>query len=60
MDLTHKLGEYRMGELRAKRESGLLKEKEEYYLRINNAHSDSIKDLEGELAGWEAKYSERE
>ena len=60
MDLTHKLGEYRMGELRAKRESGLLKEKEEYYLRVNNANSDNIKDLEAELVGWEAKYSERE
>lgn len=35
-----------MNELRAKRECGLLKEKEEYYLRVNNAHMENMKDIE--------------
>lgn len=34
-----------MGELKAKRESGLLKEKEEYYLRVNNNQTENIKEL---------------
>ena len=38
----------------------MLKEKEEYYMRINNANTDSIKDLEEELANWEVKFNERE
>lgn len=45
MDLTHKMSDYRMSELRAKRECSLLKEKEEYYLRVNNANTENIKDL---------------
>lgn len=32
-----------MAELKAKRETGLLKEKEEYYLRVSNANSENIK-----------------
>ena len=60
MDLTHKLSDYRMGELKAKRESALLKEKEDYYLRVNNANNDNIKDLETELANWEEKHNQRE
>lgn len=32
-----------MNELKAKREASLLKEKEEYYLRVNNAHTESLK-----------------
>lgn len=39
IDLTKKLSEYKMAELKAKRELGLLKEKEEYYLRVNNANN---------------------
>ncbi len=38
----------------------MLKEKEEYYLRINNANTDNIKELEQELAKWDVKYNERE
>lgn len=60
IDLTKKLSEYKMAELKAKRECNLLKEKEEYYLRVNNAHTENIKDIEVELANWEKKYNERE
>ena len=60
MDLTHKMSDYRMSQLRAKRECSLLKEKEEYYLRVNNAHTENIKDLEAQLANFEKKQSERE
>lgn len=60
IDLTKKLSEYKMAELKAKRELGLLKEKEEYYLRVNNANNENIKEIEEELANWEKKYNERE
>lgn len=60
IDLTKKLSEYKMGELKAKRECGLLKEKEEYYLRVNNTQTESIKEIEEELANWEKKFNERE
>jgi len=30
----------------------LLKEKEEYYMRVNNTNIDNIKELEGELGKW--------
>jgi hypothetical protein len=46
-----------MSELRAKRELNLLKEKEEYFMRVNNANTDNIKDLEQELATWELKFN---
>ena len=38
----------------------MLKQKYEYYMRINNANNDSIKDLEDELGKWEIKYNERQ
>ena len=60
IDLTKKLSDYKMNELKAKREVNLLKEKEDYYMRVNNSNSDSIKELEEELGKWEIKYSERE
>lgn len=60
MQLTNKLSEYRMGELKAKREAALLKEKEDYYLRVNNTHAENAKELEAELANWEAKHNQRE
>lgn len=49
-----------MAELKAKRQCNMLKEKEEYYMRINNANNDSIKDLEDQLGKWEIKYNQRE
>lgn len=60
MDLTKQLSEYKMSELKTKREYNLLKEKEEYYMRINNANTDNIKELEVELGKWEVKFNERE
>jgi hypothetical protein len=41
-----------MNELKTKREMNLLKEKEEYYMRIHNTHNDNIKELEEELSSW--------
>lgn len=35
-----------MSELKAKRELNLLKEKEEYYLRIHNTHNENIREIE--------------
>lgn len=57
IELTKKLSEYKMAELKAKRELGLLKEKEEYHLRVNNAHTENLKEIEEELANWEKKYN---
>ena len=45
MDLTKQLSEYKMNELKAKREASMLREKEEYYMRINNANTDNIREL---------------
>jgi|JI9StandDraft_2_1071091.scaffolds.fasta_scaffold70000_2 hypothetical protein len=60
MELTNKLSEYRMGELKARREASLLKEKEDYYMRVNNTHIENAKELEAELASWETKHNQRE
>ena len=38
----------------------LVKEKEEYYTRINNANTQNIKELEQELGKWEIKFNDRE
>lgn len=46
IDLTKKLSDYKMSELKAKRELNLLKEKEEYYLRIHNTHNENIREIE--------------
>lgn len=46
IDLISNLSGYKMAELKAKREASLLKEKYEYYLRVNNAHTENIKDIE--------------
>ena len=44
-------------ELRCKRESVLLKEKEDYYTRIHHTNQDTIKELQEELAKWETKFA---
>lgn len=44
-------------ELRCKRESTLLKEKENYYTRIHNTSQDIIKELQDDLAKWEEKHA---
>ena len=46
-----------MVELKCKRESALLKEKEDYYTRIHHTNQDLIKDLELELSKWETKFT---
>ena len=60
IDLSTKLSEYKLTELRAKREAGLSREKEEYYQRINRQHLDHIKQIENELAVWDIKFTQRE
>ena len=42
----------KMSELKAKRELNLLKEKEEYYLRIHNTHNENIREIEEKLSNW--------
>lgn len=50
--MSKKLTEYKMVELRCKRESSLLREKEEYYMRINHSNQEAIKEMQSELAKW--------
>ena len=49
-----------MSELKSKRQASLLNEKQEYYMRVNNTNTDTIKELEEELGKWQVKFNERE
>lgn len=60
MDLSKKLSEYKIVELRCKRQSALLKEKEQYYMRINHSNQEAIREMQVELSKWEVKFSDRE
>ena len=60
IDITSKLSDYRLKELKAQREVYLVKEREEYYARVNRTQVDHIKKLEEEISKYDIKYNERE
>lgn len=60
IDITSKLSDLRLKELKAQREVYLVKEREEYYARVNRTQVDHIKKLEEEISKYDAKYNERE
>jgi hypothetical protein len=60
IDITGKLSELRLKELKAQREIYLVKEREDYYARVNRTQVDHIKKLEEEVSKSDAKYNERE
>lgn len=59
IELSSKLKEYKMSELKSKREASLATEKEEYYQRMTRQYLEQIKSLERELAEWSMKYAKR-
>ena len=60
IEISEKMTDLRLQELKAQRELYLIKEKEEYYARINRTQVDHIKKLEEELSKFEFKMNERE
>lgn len=60
VDLSNKITEHKLGELKAQRETSVIKEREEYYMRINKNQINQITALEEAVAGNEAKFNERE
>lgn len=60
MEMSQKLTDYRLKELKSQREVYLVKEREDYYARINRTQVDHIKKLEEELAKSDSKFNERE
>ena len=59
LDVSAKLSEYRLEELKAKRELSLSQQKELYHQGIIRHQTERMKELETELADWEKKQTER-
>lgn len=60
IDTSKKLSEYRLAELKAKRDVNLFEQKEEYHQRLIRQQTERMKVLEEELASWEVKHAQRE
>ncbi len=59
-EVTDKNVQLRAAELRLTREMAVAGEREKHFRRLYEASEDSLKALEKELAGWEARYRARE
>ena len=60
IEMSERLREFKLSELKAKRESSVALEKEEYYQRIGRQNLENIKNIENELAEWNIKFAKRE
>lgn len=60
IEITSKLSQMKLKELKSQRELFLVKEREEYYARVNRTQVDHIKKLESEISKYDLKYNERE
>jgi len=60
IEVSSKLSEYKLAELKAKRDITLLNQKEEYYQRLIRQYTESMKEMEEALSQWELKYAQRE
>jgi len=60
IDISEQLSVLKLKELKAQRELYLIKEREEYYARVNRTQVDHIKKLEEELSRFELRLNERE
>lgn len=60
IEMSERMREYKLGELKAKRECAALSEKEEYYQRMARQNLENIKTLEQDLAEWDLKFAKRE
>jgi len=59
IEVSAKLSEYRLAELKAKRDVNLLEQKEEYHQRLIRQQTERMKILEEELAAWDLKHAQR-
>jgi Ca2+-binding EF-hand superfamily protein len=60
IELSEKLSQYKLGELKAQREVGLIREREEYYMRVNKNQTEQIISLEEQVAKGDEKMVLRE
>jgi Ca2+-binding EF-hand superfamily protein/chromosome segregation ATPase len=60
IELSEKLSSYKLDALKAQREASLVKEREEYYMRINKTQTDQIVSLEEQVARNDEKFIQRE
>ena len=60
IELSEKLSGFKLAELKAQREAALVKEREEYYMRVNKTQTGQIVALEELVAKNEASLAERE
>ncbi len=59
IEVSTKLSEYKLAELKAKRDITLLSQKEEYYQRLIRQYTEGMKEMEESLSQWELKYAQR-
>jgi Ca2+-binding EF-hand superfamily protein/chromosome segregation ATPase len=60
IELSEKLSQYKLAELKAQREVGLIKEREEYFMRVNKNQTEQIVSLEEQVAKCDEKMVLRE
>jgi Ca2+-binding EF-hand superfamily protein len=60
IELSEKMSQYKLGELKAQREVSLIREREEYYMRVNKNQTDQIQSLEEQVAQCDEKLILRE
>lgn len=60
VDMSERMSQIRLSELKSKREMNYSKEKEEYYARLHVQDADSIRNLEQEVSRWESVLAKKE
>lgn len=60
IEMGERMREYKLNELKSRREAASAIEKEEYYLRMNRQNLENLKKLEEDLAEWDIKFAKRE
>ena len=60
IEMGERMREYKLNELKSRREAASAVEKEEYYLRMNRQNLENLKKLEEDLAEWDIKFARRE
>lgn len=60
IEMSKQITELKLAELKAEREVILVKQREEYHIRVNRTQVDLLKKLEEEVAKGEERYNERE
>lgn len=60
IELSEKLSQYKLAELKAQREVGLIKEREEYFMRVNKSQTEQIISLEEQVSKCDEKMVLRE